>query len=87
MSSSTKIKMRCLYNSELRALYKMDDKPKKWKSLMDKHRDVVGEPDGTLYDVRQVLIIFAKCGIPDEYLPDELEQKVREMNEELRKSA
>jgi len=80
MSTSIKIKIIPYKNCQLRAMYGMNDKPKKWKEQMDKIKGEVGTPDGQLYGVPQVLIIFAKLGIPEELLPDELDQKCKQIN-------
>lgn len=61
-------------------MYEMEDKPKAWKALMDLHKETVGERSGQWYDVNQVLTIFAKLGMPNKYLPDELDKKLEQIN-------
>lgn len=81
-SREIRIKVKPYKNKELRTLYEMDHNPKAWKKLMDKYRRFFGEPDGQFYDVNQVIIIFAKIGIPGMYLPDELEKIADETRNE-----
>lgn len=72
--SSVKIEVRPYKNKELRTIFGMNENPKAWKRLLDKYRDEIGEPDGQFYDVRQVKIIFKRCGVPGMFLSDELEK-------------
>ncbi len=85
--SSNPIKIIPYKNCELRAMYEMDDKPKKWKELMDLHKEAIGNRKGQWYDVNQVLIIFAKLGMPNKYLPDELDKKIDKINANKEKAA
>lgn len=77
---TSSIKIIPYKNCELRAMYEMDDKPKKWKELMDLHKEAIGERKGQWYDVNQVLVIFAKLGLPSKYLPDELDRKLNTLS-------
>ncbi len=77
--SSSSIKIIPYKNCELRLMYEMDDKPKAWKALMDLHKEAVGERSGQWYDINQVLTIFARLGMPNKYLPDELDRKLESM--------
>ncbi len=78
--NSSSIKIIPYKNCELRLMYEMDDKPKAWKALMDLHKHAVGERSGQWYDVNQVLTIFARLGMPNKYLPDELDRKLESIN-------
>ncbi len=71
--SSVKIEIRPYKNKELRAMYGMDENPKAWKKLLDRHKDAIGERKGQFYDVHQVKTILQKCGVPGVFLSDELE--------------
>lgn len=81
MSSS--IKIIPYKNCELRLMYEMDDKPKAWKALMDLHKEDVGERTGQWYDINQVLTIFARLGMPNKYLPDELDRKLESIKKKV----
>lgn len=80
--NGSKIKIIPYKNCELRTMYEMDDKPKKWKELMDLHKAAIGNRKGQWYDVNQVLTIFAKLGMPSKYLPDELDRKLEQINKQ-----
>ena len=77
---SSGIKIIPFKNCELRTMYEMSDKPKAWKALMDLHKEAIGKRSGQFYDVNQVIIIFAKLGMPNKYLPDELDKKLETVN-------
>lgn len=74
---STKIILKPYKKKEVRAMYEMNYKA--FKTLIDKHKDAIGECPGQYYDVNQLLIIFSKLGIPSAYLSDELEKITFEM--------
>jgi len=72
--SSVKVVIKPYKNKELRDMYGMQENPKAWKKLLDKYRELIGEPDGQFYDVHQVKTIFRKLGVPGVFLSDELEK-------------
>jgi hypothetical protein len=78
--SSVKVEIRPYKNKELRAMYGMNENPKAWKKLLDRHKAAIGERKGQFYDVHQVKIIFQKCGVPGIFLSDELEKNNTETN-------
>lgn len=78
---SVKIKIKPYKNCELRAMYGMENREKEWKKQMDKIKHIVGERDGQSYSIKQVLLIFSIMDVPDELLPDELDQKCKKIND------
>lgn len=78
---SIKIKIKPYKNCELRAMYGMENRKKEWKKQMDKIKHLVGERDGQGYSIKQVLLIFSIMDVPDELLPDELDVKVKKLND------
>lgn len=64
-----KAEIRPYTKKDLALLYNVSTRC--FASMIHPFKESIGKKKGWYYSMRQVSIIFERCGIPDDFLPDE----------------